>query len=92
MSMVALKLAYISIRNHAGYRAYGLASYALVTVTPAVLGLYRYEDDLIVPAAVTYVGGLLFGTLALRTILTITPEWVHLLSEDRKRRKRERAT
>ena len=29
--MVALKFAYISIRNNAGYRAYGLASYALVT-------------------------------------------------------------
>jgi hypothetical protein len=87
LGLVALKFAYISVRNGEGFRAYGLASYGLIVLTPVVIGLSRYDEPASIAATLVYVSGLICGTLALRAVVTLAPEWVRLLAADRKRRK-----
>ena len=86
MALISLKFAYITLRNGEGIRAYGLASYGFIVITPVVMGLFRYGQPLILPSTVTYIAGLVCGTLALRVVLTVLPEWVRLLAADKKRR------
>lgn len=90
LAMLAFKFAYISIRNGQGFRAYGLGSYGFLALTPVMIGLFDYGSKIILPAAASYMVALILGTLSVRAVMTITPEWVRLLAADRKRRKRDR--
>lgn len=87
LAMLAVKFAQISIRNGQGFRAYGLASYAFMVLTPVMIGLFNYGSLIVWPAALCYAIALTLGTMAVQKVMTITPEWVRLLAEDRKRRK-----
>lgn len=86
LALVCVKFAYLALRNGEGFRAWGLASYGFIVISPAVIGLFRYDQPLIWQSTVTYALGLFCGIMALRTVLTITPEWSRLRLADRNRR------
>ena len=88
LGLVCFKFAYITLRNGEGFRTYGLASYAFLLITPVFVGLFRYGQPLLPLPTIAYAAGLVCGTLALRYVVTLSPEWLRLFSADRKRRKR----
>ena len=79
LAMTCVKFGITAYRHGEGYRAWGLASYACLVLTPAIIGLYRYDEPLIIPAAVIYAVGMICGIVALRSTYTVhTSEWARM--------------
>jgi len=75
LCLACFKFAWLAWKAREGWRAWGLMSYALLVVTPAVTALYQLGEPPIWPALVTYAASLVCGVVALRFAYTINPEW-----------------
>lgn len=78
LSLACVKFAWLAYKGKEAWRTWGLLSYALLVITPALSGLYRYGEPLRWITTVTYVGALLCGVMAFRTFYVLAPEWIRL--------------
>lgn len=85
LAMACVKFAYLALKAGEGYRAWGLASYGLLVLTPSITVMYRYDEELLLLPALTYLGGLACGVMALRKSYTVNPEWLRLRREHKEK-------
>lgn len=77
LAMSCVKFGYLAVRQGEPFRAWGLTSYGLLISTPAINGLYHFDEPLIIPSTVTYVAAMVFGIVALRAAYTVDTRWTH---------------
>lgn len=84
LAMSCVKFGYLALRHGEGYRGWGLASYALLVITPAIMTLHRFGEPLYVWAMVTYALAMVCGVISLRAAYTIDVYWTARLGSSRK--------
>lgn len=85
LASACVKFAWLAFRGTEPYRAWGLLSYGAFLITPALSGLYRYDQPLRWVTTITYLAGLVFGLLSLRATYDLLPSWAHRRPHDQER-------
>ena len=78
LAMMCGKFAWLGYRGGESFRAWGLASYALLVITPSLTALFRFGTPLLWIPTITYALALICGVVSLRTVYTVNPEWIRL--------------
>lgn len=91
LAMACIKFALIAVKAKEPYRGWGLASYGLFVLTPALSGLFRFGEPLNWWTTASYFAGLFCGLMALRVSYTLDPTWRRLRAEERAARDARRA-
>lgn len=87
LAMTCLRFALIAyFKSGQRHRVYGILSYGLVVLAPAVIFLFRFDLNLYWPSVIPYALGLLLGAAALRVNYTVTPAAWRLGSTQRDER------
>ncbi len=85
LAMACVKFALLARRGGEAFRGWGLMSYGLLVITPALSGLGRFGEALFVLPLLTYAAGLCCGVVSLRVVYTVTPEWRRMRGKDDER-------
>jgi hypothetical protein len=91
LAMSCIKFAWVAYRAREPYRGWGLGSYGLFVITPAISGLFRFGESLNWYTTASYFGALFCGIMALRVTYTVDPHWRKVRDEDRARRSKQRS-
>lgn len=75
LAMACIKFAWVAWKAGEPYRGWGLLSYGLFVITPAISGLFRFGEPLNWLTTATYALALFAGVMALRATYTIDPVW-----------------
>lgn len=94
LALVSAKIGARAFRYADWERGFGTLAFALIVITPAVSGLYRFNEPLVLWTTITYLAGLSAGVVATIFRVTLRWRWWHdfldrrLAARRRARRKR----
>lgn len=91
LALVALKISLRAFYYADWERGFGTLAFALIAVTPAINGLYRFNESLLAVSTSVYLVGLLAGIVATYFRVTLRWRWYQRWQERRRDRKRARA-
>lgn len=78
LAMMCMKFGWLAFRAGEGWRGWGLTSYALLAISPALAGLFRYGEPIAWLPTTVYAAGLTCGLIALSTHYRLSPEWARM--------------
>lgn len=91
LALITAKISGRAFRFADWERAFGTLAFALIAVTPAVNGLYRFNEPLQAVSSIVYLLGLLAGVVATYFRVTLRWPWWQRARERRRRAHRSRA-